>query len=92
MENFTFQNPTKIVFGAGQISALSELVPAKSRVLLIYGSGSIKQNGVHDQVRSALGTREIIECGSAPEEIERPRPGELLPRHSLQEKGRHEQR
>ena len=63
MENFTFQNPTKIVFGAGQITALSELVPAKSRVLLIYGSGSIKQNGVYDQVRSALGTREIIECG-----------------------------
>ena len=63
MENFTFQNPTKIVFGAGQISALSELVPATSRVLLIYGSGSIKQNGVYDQVRKALAGREIVECG-----------------------------
>lgn len=63
MENFTFQNPTKIVFGAGQISALSELVPATSRVLLIYGSGSIKQNGVYDQVRKALAGREIAECG-----------------------------
>ena len=63
MENFTFQNPTKIVFGVGQISALSELVPATSRVLLIYGSGSIKQNGVYDQVRKALAGREIAECG-----------------------------
>ena len=63
MENFTFQNPTKIVFGAGQISALSELVPATSRVLLVYGSGSIKQNGVYDQVRKALAGREIVECG-----------------------------
>lgn len=63
MENFTFQNPTKIVFGAGQISALAELVPAKSRVLLIFGSGSIKHNGVHAQVRSALGSREVVECG-----------------------------
>lgn len=63
MENFIFQNPTKIVFGAGQITALSELVPAHSRILLLYGGGSIKTNGVYDQVVSALKGHEIVELG-----------------------------
>ena len=63
MENFTFHNPTKILFGAGQISALTDLVPAGKPILLIYGGGSIKTNGVHQQVMQALAGREIIECG-----------------------------
>ena len=63
MENFIFQNPTKIVFGTGQIAALSELVPAQSRILLLYGGGSIKTNGVYDQVVAALKGHEIVELG-----------------------------
>ena len=63
MENFTFHNPTKILFGAGQISALTDLVPPDKPILLIYGGGSIKTNGVHQQVMQALAGREIIECG-----------------------------
>ena len=63
MENFIFQNPTKIVFGAGQIAALTDLVPAQSRILLLYGGGSIKTNGVYDQVVSALKGHEIVELG-----------------------------
>lgn len=54
MQNFTFHNPTKICFGEGQINQLAELLPANARILLTYGGGSIKKNGVYDQVVKAL--------------------------------------
>lgn len=54
MNNFSFHNPTKIVFGEGQISALANLIPDNARILLTYGGGSIKTNGVYDQVITAL--------------------------------------
>jgi NADP-dependent alcohol dehydrogenase len=60
MQNFEFYNPTKIVFGQGEIAKLQELVSA-SRVLLLYGEGSIKKNGVYDQVMSALASKTIFE-------------------------------
>ncbi|MDD2765392.1 MAG: iron-containing alcohol dehydrogenase [Opitutaceae bacterium] len=61
MENFTFHNPTRIHFGRGQIAKLDRELPAKARVLLLAGGGSIRQNGVYDQVRTALGNRPVIE-------------------------------
>jgi NADP-dependent alcohol dehydrogenase len=61
MENFTFHNPTKIVFGRGAIASLAKYVPADARVLLIYGGGSIKKNGVYDQVLRALEGRSLLE-------------------------------
>lgn len=54
MQNFTFSNPTKIVFGEGQIKELANLIPANARILLTYGGGSIKKNGVYEQVVKAL--------------------------------------
>ncbi len=63
MQNFTFSNPTKIVFGEGQIKALAELVPANARILLTYGGGSIKKNGVYDQVVKALEGKIWFEFG-----------------------------
>lgn len=54
MQNFIFSNPTKIVFGEGQIKEIANLAPANARILLIYGGGSIKKNGVYDQVVKAL--------------------------------------
>lgn len=54
MQNFTFSNPTKIVFGEGQIKELANLVPADARILVTYGGGSIKNNGVYEQVANAL--------------------------------------
>lgn len=63
MLNFTFQNPTRIVFGEGQIKELKQLVPAGARVLLTYGGGSIKQNGVYDQVKTALKDVTVFEFG-----------------------------
>lgn len=63
MLNFSFQNPTKIVFGEGEISKLGSLVPQGKRVLLTYGGGSIKQNGVYEQVVKALNGSDFIEFG-----------------------------
>jgi NADP-dependent alcohol dehydrogenase len=54
MLNFSFQNPTRIHFGEGQIAAISQEIPLDARVLLVYGGGSIKSNGVYQQVTAAL--------------------------------------
>lgn len=51
---FSFLNPTKIEFGQGQIASIKNNIPKNSQVLVIYGGGSIKKNGVYDQVVSAL--------------------------------------
>jgi NADP-dependent alcohol dehydrogenase len=63
MLNFEFQNPTKIIFGKGQIAALAKEVPANAKILMTYGGGSIKQNGIYEQVMVALGERNVIEFG-----------------------------
>jgi NADP-dependent alcohol dehydrogenase len=51
---FSFLNPTKIEFGQGQIASIKNNIPADSKVLVIYGGGSIKKNGVYEQVVAAL--------------------------------------
>jgi len=61
MENFTFHNPTSIHFGRGQIAAIDRELPADARILLLAGGGSIKQNGVYEQVRQAVGRRPLVE-------------------------------
>nr|HPJ72002.1 iron-containing alcohol dehydrogenase [bacterium] len=54
MLNFTFYNPTKILFGKGRIADLAGEIPENARVLILYGGGSVKKNGVLDRVREAL--------------------------------------
>jgi len=61
MENFTYFNPTRLHFGRGQIAAIDRELPAQSRILLLAGGGSIRANGVYDQVRKALGSRTLFE-------------------------------
>ncbi|MGB6293475.1 MAG: iron-containing alcohol dehydrogenase [Vibrio anguillarum] len=58
---FTYVNPTLIHFGQGQISAISQAIPNDPKVLVIYGGGSIKKNGVYDQVVSALTDHQWVE-------------------------------
>ncbi len=60
MQNFDYHNPTKILFGEGNITRLPELLP-EGPVLLLYGGGSIKSNGVYEQVMTALGGRKVFE-------------------------------
>lgn len=63
MFNFEYQNPTKILFGKGQIQSIAKQVPAGSKVMLTYGGGSILANGVHAQVLAALSACTVIEFG-----------------------------
>jgi NADP-dependent alcohol dehydrogenase len=63
MWNFVYHNPVKIVFGKGTIAELVNLVPQEHKVMLTYGGGSIKRNGVYDQVMAALKGRAPLEFG-----------------------------
>ena len=63
MDNFSYKNTTQIHFGKGQISKLKDEVPADARVLITYGGGSIKKNGVFEQVQAALDGITYFEFG-----------------------------
>lgn len=55
MQNFTFWNPTKLIFGKGQLEQLKKEVPHYGKkVLVVYGGGSIKQSGLYDKVINLL--------------------------------------
>ncbi len=61
MHNFNYYNPVRVLFGKGQIKELANLIPAKTKVLLAYGGGSIKSNGVYQQVINSLSEHQVIE-------------------------------
>lgn len=63
MLNFTYYNPTRIVFGAGSIARLGALLPADARILILYGGGSAERNGTLAEVEAALGTRTVQRFG-----------------------------
>ena len=63
MENFIFQNPVKILFGKGMAAKAAALIPAKAKILLVYGGGSVKKNGSYDQTVAAIGKRKFVEFG-----------------------------
>ncbi|NNG22138.1 iron-containing alcohol dehydrogenase [Telluria aromaticivorans] len=63
MLNFDYQNPTRILFGQGQIAALAPLVPQGARVLMLYGGGSIRANGVYGEVMASLQGHAVLEFG-----------------------------
>jgi NADP-dependent alcohol dehydrogenase len=61
MHNFEFHNPTRVIFGPGQIASLAKHIPSDARVLMLYGGGSIKANGTYDEVRAALAGHTVLE-------------------------------
>ena len=63
MENFDFYNPVKILFGKGKIAELNKHISKDAKILMTYGGGSIKRNGVYDQVIDGLKGYNIIEFG-----------------------------
>ena len=66
MNNFQYKNPTKILFGKDQIENLTTEIPEKAKILMLYGGGSIKKNGIYDQVKKALSKFEVVEFGGIP--------------------------
>lgn len=63
MLNFSFYNPTQIVFGKDTLSELGQLVPQEARVLVLYGGGSVKKFGTLEKVLTQLEGREVFEFG-----------------------------
>ncbi|MDM1494540.1 iron-containing alcohol dehydrogenase [Myroides odoratimimus] len=61
MLNFELYNPTRLLYGKGQIEEIANLIDKKNKVLVVYGGGSIKKNGVYDQVIKALLGYEVVE-------------------------------
>ena len=62
--NFSYVNPTKLYFGEGSLARLKEELPKYGkRVMLIYGGGSIKKNGIYDEIIKILTTqgKEVFE-------------------------------
>lgn len=66
MNNFEFKNPTKIIFGKNTMAELANEIPENAKILMLYGGGSIKSNGVYDQVKNALSSYDMIEMGGIP--------------------------
>jgi alcohol dehydrogenase len=63
--NFEFQNPTRLIFGAGTLSRLGEVVRAHgTRALLVTGGGSVKKSGVFDSAVASLKAAgvSVVEC------------------------------
>ncbi len=61
MRNFQFQNPTKLIFGRGEIAQLATELPKDKKIMITMGGGSIKTNGIYDQVIAALEGFDYIE-------------------------------
>lgn len=61
MLNFTFHNPTRIHFGKNQISKIAREIPKGSRVLIIYGGGSVKTTGLLDKIKTVLKDYDVSE-------------------------------
>lgn len=61
MNNFNYYNPVQILFGKGKINEISKWIPRGFKVMITYGGGSIKKNGVYDQVVRALEGYDVVE-------------------------------
>ena len=63
MLNFIYHNPVKIIFGKHTLRELRKLIPQDKKILLTYGGGSIKKNGVYDKITKILKNHDVIEFG-----------------------------
>ena len=64
MNNFRYNAYTDIRFGKGQVECLPELVaPYGKNVLMVYGGGSIRKNGLYDKVKELLADFNVFEFG-----------------------------
>jgi NADP-dependent alcohol dehydrogenase len=63
MNNFELYNPTNLIFGNGQLETLENQIPKDAKILVTYGGGSIKKNGIYDRVKTALKNHNWMEFG-----------------------------
>lgn len=63
MFDFTYHNPTKILFGKDAIERIREEIPPRAHILMTYGRGSIHRNGVYERVKAAVKGHQVTEFG-----------------------------
>lgn len=63
MYNFDYYNPVTVLFGKGKIADLCNHIPQNVKIMITYGGGSIKKNGVYEQVMNALKGYNVVEFG-----------------------------
>lgn len=63
IKNFRFYNPTRVYFGEGQLKAIGREIPEDSKVLILYGGGSVKKFGLFEKIIEVLGSRQWGEFG-----------------------------
>ena len=63
MNPFELYNPTKLIFGTESYLRISHEIPKGAKILMTYGGGSIKSNGVYDQVLAQLKDFQVHEFG-----------------------------
>lgn len=63
MKNFQFLNPTKIIFGKDEIQSLAREIPSHSKVLVLYGGGSVKRSGLLESIKEILKGYQLGEFG-----------------------------
>lgn len=61
MQPFKFRNTTELLFGEGMIKMLGKRIPANAKILVTFGGGSVKTNGVYDDVMAELSGRDFVE-------------------------------
>lgn len=66
MNNFDYKNPVKILFGKNKITEIAKEIPTNAKVMMLYGGGSIKKNGIYEQVKKALSSFDLVEFGGIP--------------------------
>ena len=59
MYNFTFCNPVKLIFGRGTIAQLAKEIPLDKKIMITFGGGSVRRNGVYEQVTKALAAHNL---------------------------------
>jgi NADP-dependent alcohol dehydrogenase len=63
VQSFQFSNPTKIIFGKGEIQHLPKEIPVNSKVLVLYGGGSVKKTGLLEAIKEVLKDYQLGEFG-----------------------------
>jgi len=63
MFNFEYKNPTKLIFGKNTLSLVKNEIPKNTKILLVYGGGSIKSNSIYSSIMNSLSEHEVIEFG-----------------------------
>ncbi len=63
INNYELYNPTRLIFGENIIEELNKYLPNDAKILMVYGQGSIKKNGIYQKVIRALENHNFVEYG-----------------------------